>query len=50
MPIAITDEQLARQASPRVWAQRAGTLTLVRATQILPSVVAGRAHGLPRET
>ncbi|HYB88289.1 MAG TPA: hypothetical protein VEC76_15630 [Streptosporangiaceae bacterium] len=50
MPIAITDEQLARQASPRAWARRAGTPTLVRTTQILPSVVAGRALGLPRET
>jgi hypothetical protein len=63
VPIAITDEQLALQASIREWAQRAGTLTLVRrrdpdrgldgaggTTQILLSVVAERALGLPRET
>ncbi len=30
MPIAITDEQLALQASIREWAKRAGTLNLVR--------------------
>jgi len=84
VPIAITAEQRALQASIREWATRAGTLTMVRAlepgprpdttgppasalgavyafllsrclsiaggtSQILLSVVAERALGLPRE-
>ena len=33
MPIAITDEQLALQASIREWAKRAGTIEVVRGSQ-----------------
>jgi 3-oxochol-4-en-24-oyl-CoA dehydrogenase len=42
VPIAITDEQLALQASIRDWAKRAGTLALVRGLgPALPSAGAG---------
>ena len=41
MPVAITEEQLALQASIRDWASRAGTLELVRGLELDPS----RARG-----
>ena len=43
MPIAISAEQRALQASIRDWAERVGTLALLRSL-----VVAERALGLPR--
>jgi hypothetical protein len=51
VPIAISAEQRALQASIRDWAQRAGTVSLVRELEpgTPPSVVAERALGLPRE-
>jgi hypothetical protein len=51
VPIAITDEQLAWQASIRDWAKRAGPLALARGLEPASpaAVVAERVLGLPRE-
>jgi hypothetical protein len=49
VPIAITAEQRALQASIREWATRAGTLALVRALEPGSRPDTGPPGSLPRE-